>query len=87
MKEALACGLYPICYDNSGPKDLIGRYGCGELVETGDIGALTAAIGMCVREVGACVARGLIAAQKVRSELSSEHVWNELLKVYDEVRK
>ena len=83
LKEALACGLYPICYDNSGPKDLISHYGCGRLVETSDVGGLTFAIKECIDQKVACVNNALKAANKVRNELSRESVWGELTRIYN----
>ncbi len=82
LKEALSCGLYPICYDNSGPRDLIHHYGCGSLVTTGDIVALSNEIEKCVGRVSDCVKIGTKSAQVVRRELSSESVWRKLLSIY-----
>lgn len=83
LKEALACGLYPICYDNSGPKDLIAHYGCGRLVETSDVEGLACAIKECSDRMEEYVNNGLKAASKVRNELSRENVWRELTRIYN----
>jgi len=82
LKEALACGLYPICYDNSGPRDLISRYGCGTLVKTADIGCLSVAIDKCISKIEDCVQDGLSAAPKVRNDLSRNNVWEQLFNIY-----
>jgi glycosyltransferase involved in cell wall biosynthesis len=34
LKEALAMGLWPVCYDNSGPAELIRRFQFGSLMQT-----------------------------------------------------
>lgn len=82
LKEALSCGLYPICYDNSGPKSLISHYGCGTLVETANVGQLSDAIDKCIADVDGCVESACAAAMKVRQELSRENVWRMLKQVY-----
>lgn len=82
LKEALAAGLYPICYKNSGPEDLIIRYGCGELVSTGDIVALSETMNRCVCGVADCVRHSISAARGVRSELSPNVIWSQLKKIY-----
>ena len=82
LKEALACGLYPICYDNSGPQSLISHYGCGTLVETANIRQLSAAMDKCIADVDECIKAASTAAMKVRQELSRENVWSMLRQVY-----
>lgn len=82
LKEALASGLYPICYRNSGPEDLITYYGCGELVRTGDMVALSETMNRCVSAVSDCVRHSLSVSSGVRSELSPEVIWSQLKKVY-----
>lgn len=82
LKEALSCGLYPICYDNSGPKDLICRYRCGKLVKTADVEGLVDIMKKCCCEVENCVRIGERAATSVRAELSRENVWRILVQAY-----
>ena len=74
--------MYPICYANSGPQDLIKYYGCGRLVETSDIKGLTKAMNECICNIGNCIKESTAAATKVRTELSPENVWNKLIDVY-----
>lgn len=85
LKEALASGLYPICYDNSGPRDLISHYCCGSLCATGNVRQLAATLRMCIVDVGCCRRRAIPVAEKVRDELSRQSVWNELVEVYRNV--
>ena len=82
LKEALSCGLFPICYGNSGPKDLISHYGCGRLVETADVSGLICAIKESSGKMEECVNRALKASIAVRKELSPESVWHELIRIY-----
>lgn len=85
LKEALSQGLYPICYDNSGPKELIGRY-CGRLVSTGNLAHLTSAIKELSVNAETCVREGLKASQAIRQDLAPKTVWGQLLAAYVEVR-
>lgn len=87
LKEALSCGLYPICYDNSGPRDLISHYGCGRLCLTGDIDCLANELNKCITDMKECVSEGVAVANRVRSELSSATVWNELRAIYKKVAR
>lgn len=85
LKEALACGLYPIVYANSGPQDLVSHYGCGTLVKTGNVEELTSAMEKCIADIADCVKSASSAALKVREELSKENVWSRLKQVYASV--
>lgn len=86
LKEALSQGLYPICYDNSGPRELIGRY-CGKLVPTGDVKALRKALLEVSANVESCLNAGLDASRSVAFDLSPGNVWTNLLKSYDRVTR
>jgi len=83
LKESLASGLYPICYNNSGPADLIRHYGCGKVCETGNVIALAHVMRYCVDNKEKCVQDGLRASRFVRKELAPASVWDKLLEVYD----
>jgi len=85
LKEALALGLWPVCYDNSGPKELIGRYQYGSLSPTGDIPALTESLRKVLTEEP-WKESGRIerVIEKVRHDLCRETVWKQLLEVYSE---
>ena len=85
LKEALASGLYPICYDNSGPRDLISHYGCGSLCTTGDIKQLVSTLRTCLMDVQHYRQMAISVAEKVRDELSCRTVWRELEEVYRNV--
>lgn len=82
LKEALSSGLYPICYKNSGPEDIITHYGCGDLVSTGDVVALSETMNRCVSAVPDCVRHSLSKARDVRFELSPNGIWVQLKTIY-----
>ena len=82
LKEALACGLFPICYDNSGPHDLINHYRCGYLCRTGDITKLVVKLQEAVSHVRECVESGIRASYQVREECSRMSVWSKLMDIY-----
>lgn len=82
IKEALAMGMPVIAYDNTGPKELLEKYG-GTLVKTGDVEALAAAMEKSV----AFSHRALGVAEGVRRDLSRGIVWEKLLKVYEGVMR
>lgn len=85
LKEALARGLFPICYDNSGPHEYVTRY-CGYLCPTGDIGALTEIMNRAVVNIDTCIAEGLKAAERIRRDLARDEVWKKLEVVYREAQ-
>lgn len=84
IKEALAMGMPVIAYDNTGPKELLEKYG-GTLVKTGDVEALAAAMMTAMRERGS----GDVdeSSRKIRHELSRDVVWEKLLAVYGRVKR
>lgn len=85
LKEALAMGLWPVCYDNSGPKELIERYQYGSLSPTGDISALTESLRKALDEQPWIESEKLErCVTQVRHDLSRETVWNQLMKAYTE---
>lgn len=83
LKEALAQGLYPICYYNSGPYELINRY-LGTLVPTTDIEGLASALKSCVARQTELVHRSEEVSKRVRVDHSPTQIWKELLSLYKE---
>lgn len=84
LKEALACGLFPICYDNTGPHEYLTKY-CGYLCQTGDVGSYAAALNRALTNAEGCLHEGTCAARRIRDDLSRTHVWELLRGVYDEL--
>ncbi len=83
LKEALALGLWPVCYDNTGPQELIRRYRWGSLVPTGDTAGLAQAIrdATATRPWQDATARGACAA-RVKQDLVPSGVWRQLIAAY-----
>lgn len=81
LKEAISQGCIPVCYNNSGPRELIDRYG-GFVAETGNIVDLTRKLEL------ACVSAKEkredmdTAARQIRKDLSPCNIWNNLKEVY-----
>lgn len=83
LKEALAMGLWPVCYDNSGPQEFIGRYQYGSLSPTGNISALAETLRKTLTEepwkqsgrMEQCV-------KHIRHDLCRDTIWNQLRKCY-----
>lgn len=83
LKEALAMGLWPVCYDNSGPKEFVGRTRYGSLSPTGSIDALTASLKQTlVGKPWETPGRADQCIRQIRHELNPGTVWKELLKCY-----
>jgi glycosyltransferase involved in cell wall biosynthesis len=86
LKEALAMGLWPVCYDNTGPHELISKYGAGSLVPTGDIAALTEMLRQVLgKKPWKDQSRMRQIAETIRMDLSPAVVWKALEKVYDDI--
>lgn len=86
LKEALASGLFPICYDNSGPHEYLTRY-CGYLSKTGDIESYAAAMSRAISNMDECMRIAGEVAVQIKADLSKSRVWKSLLSVYEGVKK
>jgi glycosyltransferase involved in cell wall biosynthesis len=86
LKEALAMGLWPIGYDNSGPAELIRRFDFGSLVKTGDIDGLTRVLREKL-ETGSQIKQDMrnAMAKKVRAALGRTAVWDALISAYKDI--
>lgn len=81
LKEALSQGCAAICYNNTGPKELLTRYG-GFLAQTGDRSDLLLKLREAVEVVRGNENFGRDIAYKVRCDLSRDVVWNRLVDIY-----
>lgn len=87
LKEALAMGVWPVCYDNSGPRELVGRYQWGTLSPTGDVTALSTALRKAVCAAPWGDRDGVErCARRVREDMDPQVIWPQLLEVYGEIR-
>ncbi len=85
LKEALAMGLWPVCYDNSGPRELIGSYHWGSLSETGNIPSLAENLRKTLTDrpwEQSARRRGCV--EGIRHDLSRQTIWKQLLDCYTE---
>lgn len=86
LKEALAMGLWPVCYHNSGPKEYITRFEYGSLAQTGNVDDLSAVLERAVRErpwLEGDLRSDVI--EKVRRGLCAETIWKQLIGHYEGV--
>lgn len=85
LKEALSQGLYPICYDNTGPKEHIERYGFGALGKTGNWRSLIPLMdGACLRRQG-LREQGKMVAERIKQDLSPENIWPQIIDEYKKI--
>ena len=83
LKEALARGLYPIVYGNTGAQELVGRYGIGSIVPTGEVPALRNAMRLVSSgQFDSSFKQRFDVALKIRDDLSANRVWDILKGVY-----
>jgi len=83
LKEALAMGLWPVCYDNSGPREYIRRFNYGSVAKDGDQEDLNRALAEAIRTqpwMDGDRREGVI--RRVRHELGKECIWEQLIEKY-----
>lgn len=85
LKEALSQGLFPICYDNTGPRSLVNEYVYGELCETGSESGLQQAMDKAVLCTAELKSKSSSVVERVRRDLSRETAWKGLAMLYEEV--
>ncbi len=86
LKEALAMGLWPVCYDNSGPREYIRRFDYGSTANDGDQEDLSRVLASVIRDRPWQEGnrRGDVI-RRVRHELGRECIWNQLLENYGSI--
>ena len=87
VKEALSQGLWPIVYSGSGAEELVRRYNFGTIVPCGDIKALAQAMHDFVQNSTSIIRNSKIRKfeNSIRSDLSPNAIWPQLLQIYSEV--
>jgi len=86
LKEALAMGLWPICYDNSGPREYISRFEYGSVAKDRDPADLARILERDIREQPWNDSqRRSDVIQRVRLELGKESIWQQLLQHYGKI--
>ena len=86
LKEALALGLWPVCYDNSGPGEYVRQFSYGTLGRDLDLKDLTAKLREAIRS---CPwldpSRRATLRNSTRIAFSRERIWGELSQLYREI--
>lgn len=86
LKEALTMGLWPVCYDNSGPSEYVRKYRFGSLARNGDLDSLYRELKTAVSETpwkGSGHRRSL--EHQTRYDFSREQAWKQLTQFYEMV--
>ena len=86
LKEALTMGLWPVCYDNSGPGEYVRKYRFGSLARNDDVESLcrelkTALSEMPWRDAG----HRKSLEHQTRYDFSREQAWKKLTQFYEMV--
>jgi len=86
LKEALAMGLWPLCYANSGPQEYVSRFKYGSLAATGNVTELSVLLKQVMTErPWENGERMTTVVENVRHELSAATIWKALQKNYSEI--
>lgn len=83
LKEALAMGLWPVCYDNSGPAHYLRHFQYGNLAEDLKVADLTAVLkqALAAQPWKLPANRAKIETQ-IRPHFDRERIWRELAALY-----
>ena len=86
LKEALAMGLWPIVYDNTGPRELLKRFNYGWSAPTGNRKELANLLVKAdVERPWEDHDRMENLVNEVRYALSSQKIWDDLIKIYTNI--
>lgn len=84
LKEALTMGLWPVCYDNSGPGEYVRKYRFGSLATDRDIDSLCTKLKASLTDLPwKDVNRREILARQARHDFSHEQAWKQLIEFYE----
>ena len=86
LKEAMAMGLWPVCYANSGPQHYIQKFGFGNVARDLDVEALTEALRGAINSQPWKIPgqRKKIVAE-IRPHFDRHQIWKELETVYQKI--
>jgi glycosyltransferase involved in cell wall biosynthesis len=88
LKEALAMGLWPVCYDNSGPAEYIRLFGFGTLAKDGDLADLTERLTIVLRNrPWEDPAKRVQLRELTQKRFSRQNIWMELVRLYQDVSR
>src|SRR5207253_8166013 len=79
LKEALTMGLWPVCYDNSGPGEYIRKYAFGSLARDQDMNSLCRELKHCLTDMPwKDLDKRNVLARRTRDDFSRELAWEQL---------
>jgi glycosyltransferase involved in cell wall biosynthesis len=83
LKEALAMGLWPVCYDNSGPGEYVRKYAFGSLARDQEMNSLCQELKGCFTDTPwKDVDKRIAVAHRTREDFSREKAWKQLIEFY-----
>jgi len=83
LKEALCLGVWPVCYDNSGPAEYLRRFGYGTLAKDRDVGDLARALGdVFATRPWQDLGRRNQVVEQARACFSRQRAWPQLAELY-----
>jgi glycosyltransferase involved in cell wall biosynthesis len=83
LKEALTMGLWPVCYDNSGPAEYVRRYGFGSLAQDNDVESLMEQLARALKHAPWNNGSDPAAlANRTRDDFSPAKAWSSLGECY-----
>jgi glycosyltransferase involved in cell wall biosynthesis len=86
LKEALAMGLWPVCYDNSGPSEYLRKFHFGSLARDRDLRDLKETLRRDLTErPWLDLARRTALRKQTQEAFSRESVWRDLVAIYQQV--
>jgi glycosyltransferase involved in cell wall biosynthesis len=86
LKEALTMGLWPVCYDNSGPGEYVRKYAFGSLAKDQDMNSLCRELKHCLTDMPwKDLDKRNVLARRTREDFSRELAWDQLTEFYRRV--
>ena len=86
LKEALTMGLWPLCYNNSGPAEYIRKYAFGSLAQDGNVNSLCEELRNCLIQMPWRNGDRLTALiRRTREDFSPGRAWDHLTDLYQTV--
>ena len=83
LKEALTMGLWPVCYDNSGPGEYVRKYAFGSLAKDQDMPSLCQTLKGCLTGMPwKDLDKRTVLARRTRLDFSRERAWEQLIEFY-----
>ena len=86
LKEALSMGLWPVCYNNSGPGYYVPHFGVGDLAEDLNVRSLTETLATAIaQQRWKLPANRTKLAEAIRPRFDKTRIWGELTDLYERV--